>query len=119
VFGLIAGVEFGTAIGLAATAGEPTAALLPWAAGGGGLLGAVVSGWLGNRVAATVRRSFRRLLLSTCGSGILVFFLAVGGLANVDALVLTGIGATAVVYLAVSYVARRVEQGGASGPGAK
>jgi len=113
VFGFIVGVELGVALGLAAS-GEPTATVMPWAAGGGGLGGAVLAGWLGNRLAPGVRRSFRRLLLSACGAGMLVFFLAASGVSDLDALLLTAVGSTAVVYLTVSYLARLLDREGDS-----
>lgn len=104
VFGLVVGLELGAAVGLTAGNGESTA--VPWMAGGGALLGAVFSGWLANRVAPGVRRSFRRLLLSAWAAGILVLLLATAGLASVDAVLIIQVAATAVVYLGVSYMAR-------------
>jgi len=110
VFGLVIGLELGVALGLAA--GEAGTNLVPWTAGGGGLLGAVLSGWLANRIAPRLRRSYRRLLLSACTAGILVFSLASASLVGVDAVLLIQVGGTAVVYLTVTYLLRMPEQEG-------
>ncbi len=110
VLGLIAGVEVGVARGLAAGGGEPAAGLVAGMAAGVGLAAAVLSGWLGNRLAAGVRRSFRRLLLSACGAGMLTFLLAAGGLLSIDALLLVEVGSTVAVYLTVSYATGRLER---------
>lgn len=111
VFGLIIGLELGVALGVAG-GGESPASLVPWTAGGGGVLGAVLSGWLANRIAPPLRRGLRRLLLSACAAGILVFSLASAGLRSVDAIIIIQVGATAVVYLTVTYLTRLIDQEG-------
>ena len=111
VFGLIIGLELGASVGRA-LGGESTATVVAWAAGGGAVLAAVLSGWLANRIAPTLRRGFRRLLLSACAAGILVFSLASVGLASVDAILIIELGATAVVYLTVTYVTRLIDREG-------
>ncbi len=110
VLGLIAGVEIGMALGLAVSGDEPGGGLVAGMAVGVGLAAAVFSGWLGNRLATGVRRSFRRLLLSACGAGMLTFLLAAGSLLSIDALLLVEVGSTAAVYLAVSYATGRLER---------
>ena len=118
VFGLIIGLELGAALGLAA-GGESMATVVAWAAGGGALLLGLLSGWLGNRINPGLRRSFRRLLLSACAAGILVFSLSAAGLASVDAILLIEVGATAGVYLTVTQVTRLIDREGDSAAGTK
>ena len=119
VFGLIIGLELGAALGLAAGGGEAMGWTLVGAAAGGGLLGAVFSGWLANRVAAEMRRGLRRLLLSACAAGIVVLLLAAAGLTNIDTLLLMQLGTTLAVYLTSTYATRLLERGGNAAAGRK
>ena len=70
VLGLLAGLEIGAAIGLAGGDREPDTAFLLLSAGVGALLGAMIAGWVGHRLARARRRNFRLLLLAACGAGL-------------------------------------------------
>ncbi len=106
VLGLLAGLEIGVAIGLVGGDPEPDAAVLLLSAGVGALLGAVLGGWWGQRLARARRRNFRLLLLAACGAGLGVLVMAVAGWGRVDTVVLVAVGLGALLYASGLYAAR-------------
>ena len=106
VLGLLAGLEIGAAIGLVGGDPEADPVLVLLSAGVGAVLGALIAGWVGYRVAPPRRRNFRLLLLAACGAGLGVLVMAVAGWGNVDTVVLVAVGLGGLLYVSGLYAAR-------------
>ena len=116
LFGLIAGLELGAALAVAGGTGPPNPTALLAQASLAGLLGAVLGGWLGGRLAWSRWRNFRLFLLAACAAGLVVLLAALLSWAGTDGVWFGMASLTALVYLTAVRVTRYTPHEGETEP---